>query len=1003
MSTTSSKNFTTLYSGSGSVTPQGAYGNANVVSLLSVGTDGANTVGNITATGAVNTTGTISATGNIETAGFFVGNFAGNITGNVTVPGANTQVLYNNAGNIGTTAGFTFTNTTGELDVPGAITATGNVQGNYFLGNGSQLTGITANYSNANVAGFMAAFGSNTISSTGNITTTANIAGGFFLGNGSQLTGITTTANISGNLSGNLEGNTFGANAFAFVSATGNISSNQQAIVGTANATASSTGNIVVSGRNIATDVVFAPDASTTTTPTGGRVLIGSGVAGNTSILAYDPTNVLRGPRVAIMDAYTKNNAAVISGALTTWAAASLDGNITAAGSRVHGITSFVNVSGGAAGNTYLTTGGGAINNGLNAISGVLSLGGANPNLVTQIGANITTRYATATSGLLQFYGNGTVVGNGYGHISSMFNNATGNISIANVAAYGAHLVDLVTTTANVGNTIGYLFPDQNSGQFGLQNIGSSFQRGNLYAFMNAGNLAQVRLGSTIEQHYYAYPIATTTGNVTINAVNGQVQTVTPTGAMAITDVTNLVTGAYNTATTLTAPQSQSVTVQIRQGATGYAVTLPSTLSGGPVIYADGFNTVSTTAYSTTTVTFYQTPNGVSGGTPFYVEVKSSDAGGGAAGDDGLIQFNIGGAALTGGRLAATGNLFWSNTSQTLQTYNANVVNTLTVTGNIDVKGGFILNSSPSTNKPMTVSANAALSGAAAKFGPTSLGLTISGNSFVSTPNSVEFAPGTSGSFTVESFVNPTLLPTGAAQAVIVDTGGVGSSFDYRPRVFFDAGNVVYSGYNFTSDITYATPLTANVWSHVAVQRSGNVTTMFVNGANVGAFTDTYDYNTATGDVRVGASTDTAVPPGWTGYLDEFRWSNVARYSGSGFTPTTTPFTTDSNTVLLLHFDGASGQTTTLDSSSTSEVQFADNININGDVTASGQYIGSGAGLSDVVAERVNVNTRNYWSNNAGAVGQIVCVNNSPTQAGKMAYWSTTSGSWRYIADDTAI
>ena len=40
MSTTSSRNFTTLYSGSGSVVPQGAYGNANVVSLLSVGTDG---------------------------------------------------------------------------------------------------------------------------------------------------------------------------------------------------------------------------------------------------------------------------------------------------------------------------------------------------------------------------------------------------------------------------------------------------------------------------------------------------------------------------------------------------------------------------------------------------------------------------------------------------------------------------------------------------------------------------------------------------------------------------------------------------------------------------------------------------------------------------------------------------------------------------------------------------------------------------------------------------
>jgi hypothetical protein len=570
------------------------------------------------------------------------------------------------------------------------------------------------------------------------------------------------------------------------------------------------------------------------------------------------------------------------------------------------------------------------------------------------------------------------------------------------VAAYGMGLGDLVTTTANVGNTIGYLFPDHFSGQFGLQSIGSSFQRGNLYAFMNAGNLAQVRLGSTIEQHYYAYPIPTTTGNVTINAVNGQVQTVTPTGAMAITDVTNLVTSAFNIGTSATIPQSQSVTVQIRQGATGYAVTLPTTLGGGPVAYADGFNTVSSTAYATTTVTFYQTPSGATAGTPFYVEVKSSDAGGGAAGDDGLIQFNIGGAALTGGRLGATGNLFWSNTSQTLQTENCNVVSTLQVTGNIDVKGGFILNSNPGTNKTMTVSANAALSSSQARFGPTSLGLQVAGNSYVSTPASSEFAPGTTGNFTVEGWVYPTSLSTN--QEYLVDVGSTGGAGDYRPQIYFTNANVIYSGYQYVTDITSNTAPSANTWSHIAAQRAGNVTTLFVNGANVGAFTDTYDYNQGTGNVRIGSNTYEAVPStGFDGYIDEFRWSNVARYSGSGFTVPTSPFATDGNTVLLLHFDGSNGQTTTLDSSSTTYVSFADNININGDVTASGQYIGSGAGLSDVVAERVNQNTRNYWANNAGSVGQIVCINNSPTQAGKIAYWSTTSSSWRYIADDTAI
>jgi hypothetical protein len=52
------------------------------------------------------------------------------------------------------------------------VSTTGNVTGNYILGNGSQLTGITggSNYSNANVTSFLGTYGSNNISTSGNIT-----------------------------------------------------------------------------------------------------------------------------------------------------------------------------------------------------------------------------------------------------------------------------------------------------------------------------------------------------------------------------------------------------------------------------------------------------------------------------------------------------------------------------------------------------------------------------------------------------------------------------------------------------------------------------------------------------------------------------------------------------------------------------------------------------------------------------------------------------------------
>jgi hypothetical protein len=67
-SNVTSNNFTTLYSPSaGVVRTQLPYGNANVVSLLNIGTDGGNTITNIIATGNI-------------TANNFIGNFIGNST-----------------------------------------------------------------------------------------------------------------------------------------------------------------------------------------------------------------------------------------------------------------------------------------------------------------------------------------------------------------------------------------------------------------------------------------------------------------------------------------------------------------------------------------------------------------------------------------------------------------------------------------------------------------------------------------------------------------------------------------------------------------------------------------------------------------------------------------------------------------------------------------------------------------------------------------------------------
>jgi hypothetical protein len=39
----------------------------------------------------------------------------------------------------------------------------------------------------------------------------------------------------------------------------------------------------------------------------------------------------------------------------------------------------------------------------------------------------------------------------------------------------------------------------------------------------------------------------------------------------------------------------------------------------------------------------------------------------------------------------------------------------------------------------------------------------------------------------------------------------------------------------------------------------------------------------------------------------------------------------------------------------------------------------------------------------SGAVGQLICINNSPTSAGRMAFWDTTNSRWSYISDNSAV
>jgi len=92
-----------------------------------------------------------------------------------------------------------------------------------------------------------------------------------------------------------------------------------------------------------------------------------------------------------------------------------------------------------------------------------------------------------------------------------------------------------------------------------------------------------------------------------------------------------------------------------------------------------------------------------------------------------------------------------------------------------------------------------------------------------------------------------------------------------------------------------------NIWYHVAVSRSGTSTRLFIDGTQVGStYTDSNVYVQG-GNVNIG-NTHTQGTSQFKGHIDEYRISNVARYTAN-FTPPTSAFMNDTNTLLLTHLD----------------------------------------------------------------------------------------------------
>ena len=97
--------------------------------------------------------------------------------------------------------------------------------------------------------------------------------------------------------------------------------------------------------------------------------------------------------------------------------------------------------------------------------------------------------------------------------------------------------------------------------------------------------------------------------------------------------------------------------------------------------------------------------------------------------------------------------------------------------------------------------------------------------------------------------------------------------------------------------------ISVNTWTHFALVFSGGINLKFFkDGTAVANASVTYNIPGNGGYFLSAMTGYTGSAIGWYGYIDEMRWSNSARYS-SNFTPSTSAFTPDANTMCLLHME----------------------------------------------------------------------------------------------------
>ena len=243
---------------------------------------------------------------------------------------------------------------------------------------------------------------------------------------------------------------------------------------------------------------------------------------------------------------------------------------------------------------------------------------------------------------------------------------------------------------------------------------------------------------------------------------------------------------------------------------------------------------------------------------------------------------------------------------------------------------------------------NVFLSSASKKFGNTSACFDGTGDYvYVTDSADLNFW---NGNFTIDCWVNLAALRFSVIYCQLIDgTNFVECHINATGALVMIANSAgVYKGVFNTANLSW----NAGQWYHVSFVMNSGTFLFFRDGVQQ-ATTITNAYSATMPDLAaigtVGGYTY-ATTESIQGYIDEFRLSKgIARWT-SNFTPPTSPYTTDSYTKLLLHFEGENNSNVFLDDS---------------EARVYGKF-GTGAGYFDGTGDYLSIPDSDDWNFGTG-------------------------------------